>query len=270
MIKVDKTALSCVEIQLQAAAELRDAVNAISFSKPVDCVYNPLNYAWDAFAAYVKRFGAGPKRAVFLGMNPGPWGMAQTGVPFGEVSAVRDWMGLDVPVGRPETEHPAYPVRGLDCPRSEVSGKRLWGLFSFRFGSAGNFFTEYFVINYCPLLFIARPRRDKEGNPVGQGYNLTPDHLKGKDREPLYDACDQHLWTVVRALNPRWLIGIGSFAANRAQDVFGESGLKILKILHPSPASPLSNKDWPGTVTRQLVETGVWNMKGINDVEVLK
>ena len=258
MTETNISALSCVETQLQAAGELRDAVDALSFSKPVSHVYNPLDYAWDAFAAYVTQFGAGPKRAVFLGMNPGPWGMAQTGVPFGEVEAVRDWMGLNVPVGHPENEHPAYPVRGLDCPRSEVSGKRLWGLFKFRFGRAENFFAEYFVINYCPLLFIAHPRKNKEGVPVGQGHNLTPDQLKGKDREPLYDACDRHLWTVVRALNPRWLIGIGAFAATRAQDVFGDSGIKVIKILHPSPASPLSNKDWPGTVTRQLADAGVW------------
>ncbi len=110
MEKSNKTALSCVEVQLQAARELRDAVDVLSFSKPVSHVYNPLDYAWDAFAAYVKRFGAGPKRAVFLGMNSGPWGMAQTGVPFGEVEAVRDWMGLNIPVDRPENEHPALSL----------------------------------------------------------------------------------------------------------------------------------------------------------------
>ena len=251
-------ASACIDTQLQAAAELRDAVDAMAFSTPLACVYNPLDYAWDAFAAYVERFGEGPKRAVFLGMNPGPWGMAQTGVPFGEVAAVRDWMKLNVPTGRPENEHPAYPVRGLDCPRSEVSGKRLWALFSFRFGSAENFFKEYFVINYCPLLFIAKPRRDKQGNPIGREHNLTPDGLKGRDREALYDACDRHLWAAVRALNPRWLVGIGTFAASRAKDVFGETDVKVIKILHPSPASPLSNKDWPGIVTRQLDDAGVW------------
>ena len=37
----------------------------------------------------------GRKEAVFLGMNPGLWGMAQTGVPFGTVSLVRDWMGIE-------------------------------------------------------------------------------------------------------------------------------------------------------------------------------
>ena len=35
------------------------------------------------------------KRVVFLGMNPGPFGMAQVGVPFGEVAAVRDWLRID-------------------------------------------------------------------------------------------------------------------------------------------------------------------------------
>ena len=184
--------------------------------------------------------------AIFLGMNPGPWGMSQTGVPFGEVTSVKEWMGLNVPVGHPENEHPAYPVTGPDCPRSEVSGKRLWGLMKSRFGSADSFFEKYFVVNYCPLLFI------------GQGHNITPDKIKSADRKPLYEACDRHLRAVTDALKPLWVIGIGGFAEARAREAFKGTSVKIAKILHPSPASPLSNKDWPGTVTRQLTEQGIW------------
>ena len=230
------------------------------FARPVTHVYNPLRYAWDAFAAYVERFGAGPKRVIFLGMNPGPWGMAQTGVPFGEVAAVRGWMGLNVPTGRPEDEHPDYPVEGVDCPRSEVSGRRLWGLFRSRFGDAVSFFAEHFVVNYCPLLFIAssprKSRRNGENGPEG-GRNLTPDRLPAGEREPLHAACDRHLRAVVDALRPEWLVGVGAFAEARAKAALGGAA-KVVKILHPSPASPLSNRDWPGTVTRQLVEAGVW------------
>src|SRR4051812_29858374 len=113
---------------LRAAATLRDSVGSLKFSAPVTHVYNPLDYAWLAHEQYVKRFATAPKRIVFLGMNPGPFGMAQTGVPFGEIKAVRDWMGLRVEVRRPALEHPKRPVLGFDCPRCEVSGQRLWGL----------------------------------------------------------------------------------------------------------------------------------------------
>ena len=247
-----------VQAQLAAAAELRDGVEAMTFAPPVSVVYNPLSYAWDAFAAYVTRFGRGPVKALFLGMNPGPWGMTQTGVPFGEVAAVRDWMKLDAPLnGHPAHEHPAYPVRGPDCGRNEVSGRRLWGLFASRFGSPEAFFADHFVVNYCPLLFIASsPRKNgKEG-----GRNLTPDHLPTEERRQLYEACDAHLRAVVRALSPRWVVGVGTFAEARAREALSGAagGATILRILHPSPASPASNRDWAGTATRQLVEAGVW------------
>ena len=241
--------------QLDAAAELRDAVDAMSFGPPVTAVYNPLRYAWDAFAAYVERFGAGPKRTLFLGMTPGPWGMAQTGVPFGETAAVRGWMGLDVPVGRPAREHPAYPVRGMDCPRSEVSGRRLWGLFASRFGDAGAFFADHFAVNYCPLLFIASSRR-RDGSEGAR--NLTPDHLRAEERETLYAACSRHLRAVANALRPEWVVGVGAFAEARAREALDGTGVTVVRILHPSPASPASNRDWAGTAVRQLVGAGVW------------
>src|SRR4029079_1630247 len=97
---------------------------------------------------YLQKFGTGTKRVVFLGMNPGPYGMAQTGVPFGEIAAVRDWLGIECKVQRPEAEHTKRPVSGLDCARSEVSGQRLWGLFAENFGNPLNFFRDHIVMNY--------------------------------------------------------------------------------------------------------------------------
>ncbi len=63
-------------------------------------------------------------------MNPGPWGMVQSGVPFGEVAAVRDWMKIKSSAKQPKSVHPKRPIEGLSCKRSEVSGRRLWGLFA--------------------------------------------------------------------------------------------------------------------------------------------
>ena len=58
-------------------------------------------------------------------MNPGPWGMVQTGVPFGEVSLVREWLGIDATIRRPKVLHPDRPVEGFLCQRREVSGSRF-------------------------------------------------------------------------------------------------------------------------------------------------
>lgn len=242
------TSASITTGQLIAAArELSAQVGRLRFKPPVAYVYNPLDYSWPAQEKYLRRFGIGRKRVVFLGMNPGPFGMSQTGVPFGEITAVRDWMGICAPVGKPAKEHPKRPVQGFDCPRSEVSGRRLWGLFKERFGSAERFFEEHFVSNYCPLAFLSTT-----------GSNITPDKLPATEREKLFQVCDEHLRRTLEILKPDWLIGIGDFSAKRGRLVVGQAKIQASQILHPSPASPAANRGWPQIVTRQLIEAGVW------------
>ncbi|MBU6399576.1 MAG: single-stranded DNA-binding protein [Verrucomicrobia bacterium] len=235
---------------VELARELGATVAPLGFEAPVAHVYNPLSYAWPVHEAYLRRYGRGPKRVVFLGMNPGPFGMAQTGVPFGEIAVVRDWLRLSGPIGRPAREHPKRPVLGFACHRSEVSGRRLWGLFAERFGRPETFFAHHFVVNYCPLVFFGET-----------GRNLTPDKLRAAEAAVLFAACDRHLRLVVAALRPEWVIGIGEFAEKRARRVLDRAGVKIGRILHPSPASPAANRDWPGKAAVELEQQGVWDSK---------
>jgi single-strand selective monofunctional uracil DNA glycosylase len=235
-------------LQLIAAArKLAGQIDRLKFKPPVTHVYNPLDYAWPAHEIYLRKFGNGRKRIVFLGMNPGPFGMVQTGIPFGEIAAVRDWLGIHAKIKKPKMEHPKRPVSGFDCLRSEVSGRRLWNLFADRFGEAENFFAEHFVVNYCPLAFCG-----------GTGCNLTPDKLRKGDCEKLFRFCDAHLHRVLEILQPEWLVGIGGFAAGRGKIVAGDLKIKTGQILHPSPASPAANRGWAKAATRQLIESGVW------------
>ena len=234
---------------VSAARTLRETLRPLRFAAPVEYVYQPLDYAWTPHETYLRRFGGSRKKVVLVGMNPGPFGMTQTGVPFGEIAAVRDWMGICEPVGKPEREHPKRPVVGFDCPNSEVSGRRLWGLFAQRFGKAEAFFKEHFVANYCPLVFIE-----------ASGRNFTPDKLPAAETVALEKACDAHLRAVIAALEPEWVIGVGAFAeerAVRAKEAMGGS-FKTGRVLHPSPASPAANRDWAGAATKQLVKLGVW------------
>jgi single-strand selective monofunctional uracil DNA glycosylase len=236
---------------IAAARRLRDDVDRLKFAAPVTHVYNPLRYAWRAHEIYLRRYGNNPKRVLFLGMNPGPFGMAQTGVPFGQVAAVRDWLGIETKIDRAPHEHPKRPITGFNCHRSEVSGERLWGLFAKRFGTADKFFRDHLVVNYCPLAFLEE-----------SGRNRTPDKLPPRERAALYAVCDEHLREIVRILEPQWLIGVGDFAMKRAAASFAQENppvrLALGQILHPSPACPASNKDWAGTVTAQLCNLGVW------------
>lgn len=232
---------------LRSAETLCAALRGLRFGPPVTHVYNPLEYARAPHEAYVKRFAATTKRALFMGMNPGPFGMTQTGVPFGEVAAVRDWMGIEEPVERPENEHPARPVEGFACRRSEVSGRRLWGWARDTFGTAEAFFKEHFVLNYCPLVFLEE-----------SGRNHTPDKLPAREWLTAQEACDAHLRRAIDALKPEFLIGVGAWAESRLKDVAGDlKGVKILRVLHPSPASPAANRGWAEAVTKTLREAGV-------------
>lgn len=228
------------------ADQLAAALASLRFGPPVSCVYNPLAYARRPYLLYGERYGRGPKEAVFLGMNPGPFGMAQTGVPFGEVEAVRGWLGIEAPVERPAREHPKRPVEGFACRRSEVSGRRLWGWARSRFGTPEAFFRRFFVANYCPLLFLE-----------ASGRNRTPDKLPAAESGPLFEACDRALRATVELLGPRLVVGVGAFAEARARAALAGAGVAVGRITHPSPANPAANRGWESLVERELEALGI-------------
>ena len=239
---------------IKHASRLREGVGALEFAPPVAWIYNPLDYAWDAHKLYLERYARESCQVVFLGMNPGPFGMAQTGVPFGEIAAVRDWLGIDVPIRSPESFHPKRPIEGFQCQKSEVSGRRLWGLFAERYPSPDPFFTKHFVANYCPLVFM------DEG-----GRNVTPDKINKENAARLEEVCDEHLAALLKSLAPEFAVGVGAYAENclkRVAKKHSDLQIKISKILHPSPASPAANRDWAGQATSQLVASKIWRQRG--------
>ncbi len=234
---------------IQATRELNEKLAPLSFSAPAACTYNPLEYASESYFQYLRTFARSPKKVLFLGMNPGPFGMTQTGIPFGEVAAVRDWIGIAAPVGKPAREHPKRPVQGFDCPRSEVSGRRLWGLFAECFGTAEHFFADHFVANYCPLVWMSET-----------GANLTPDKLPARDLQPVEEACLAYLVETIRLLEPQILVGVGGYARKKLEQaalLLPDKTFAIGTLLHPSPASPLSNRSWPELPKQQLRDLGI-------------
>lgn len=241
---------------MSASDALCESLESIQFDAPVANVYNPLRYARQMHQAYLERVEDSKIRVVFLGMNPGPWGMAQTGIPFGEIDAVRSFLKIDRPIGVPAIQHPKRLVEGLSCERSEVSGRRLWGLMKDRFKTAKRFFSQHFVLNYCPLVFME-----------STGRNRTPDKLPPNEREPMGIACDQHLAVFLKELQPKFVVGVGVYAENCLKRVCEsmknenenfDPSIQISRILHPSPASPAANKDWSGSAIKSMVENKVW------------
>lgn len=233
--------MSLVEVTRDAVDELQ----RLRFGPPVACVYNPLDYAFALHRQWLERYGRGTKEVLLVGMNPGPFGMVQTGVPFGEVEAVRSWLGLRGDVKQPAVVHAKRPVEGLACRRSEVSGRRLWSWAAQRFVTPQRFCRRFFVTNYCPLAFVA-----------ASGANLTPDKLPKAETAPLFRICDRLLQRVVAQLQPQWVVGVGAFAEQRARAVLG-TGVRIGRIPHPSPASPAANLGWEKLADEAFAALGI-------------
>jgi single-strand selective monofunctional uracil DNA glycosylase len=226
--------------------DLLEDLRPLRFGPPVTHLYNPLEYARKPYEQYLNRYARSPKEVVILGMNPGPWGMAQTGVPFGEVTAVKKWLGIEAPVETPADMHPKRPIQGFSCLRSEVSGRRLWGWARNTFRTPERFFARFFVANYCPLVFMEE-----------SGRNRTPDNIRAAEREPLLAVCDFALKRTIQWLKPTFVVGVGNFAEKRARDALSELEVTIGRITHPSPANPRANRDWESLVTRELRGLGI-------------
>ncbi|KAL7408531.1 hypothetical protein ABVT39_025080 [Epinephelus coioides] len=233
---------------LQVELELNAHLRRLTFSEPVQYIYNPLEYAWDTHRCFVEKYCQGGQKILFLGMNPGPFGMAQTGVPFGEIKSVVDWLRITGDVGHPEVEHPKRRIRGLACTQSEVSGARFWGFFRKLCGEPALFFQHCFVHNLCPLMFMA-----------ASGKNLTPPELPAGEREVLLALCDIALCQAVEVLGISMVIGVGKVAEQRARRALSAADVKVRVegIMHPSPRNPLANKGWEDVARAKLAELGV-------------
>lgn len=228
---------------IRIARALSRELSALHPPASLAFTYDPVEYAWSVHRAYCLMARPRP-RALFVGMNPGPFGMVQTGVPFGEVAAVQGFLGIDGRFAPPERQHPRRPIEGFDCRRSEVSGRRFWGLMRDAFGTRTRFFRSAFVWNWCPLAFLS-----------ASGANVTPDKLPSSVRVPIEAACDRALVRVVRALEPGIVIGVGGFARDRAVAAL-PTRVAVHTVLHPSPASPAANRGWERQARDQLMACG--------------
>ncbi len=234
---------------IERTKQFSTQLESLNFS--LDCyIYNPLQYAWAMHEAYLRRFVSQKTRTLLLGMNPGPFGMAQTGIPFGEVAAVRDYLRIEEPIKTPISSHPKRPILGLQTTRSEVSGKRLWALIAEHYSSSEAMVGELAVINYCPLVFVDR-------GPTGK--NITPDKLVKVERLALEAVCDGYLGDVLAMVQPQYIVGVGKYAYQRATAAATRiEGVRIGEVLHPSPASPAANRGWASQARQQLTALGVW------------
>jgi len=206
-----------------------------------------------SFEDYVGKYARSSCEVLLLGMNPGPFGMVQTGIPFGDTDTVNSWLRVKAwsqsDAGSLPEQHPKRPILGSRCEVIERSGQRLWSLARNRWDKPEGFFQRFFVYNYCPVAFV----RDSPG-----GSNLTPDKLRTGELQPLQTACDEALREVIEALGPEIVVGVGKYAEGCARRC-APPGVRTGCILHPSPASPAGNGAgrWEELAAQQLAALGV-------------
>lgn len=240
--------MSIQEQVIERTKQLSNDVNTLKFSFD-GYVYNPLDYAWEAHKQYLTKYVNNTVDIIFLGMNPGPFGMMQNGVPFGEVNAVKNYLKIDAKIEKPKLEHPSRPVLGMDIQRSEISGKRFWGLIESRYSDPYKFFKNHAVFNYCPLGFLLNTKTAK---------NETPDHLEKCERVALEKICDAYLKDMVELLQPKALIGVGKYAQQKFESVVDKDKYLISSIIHPSPGNPQANNGWTEKTVQKMQELGLW------------
>ncbi|KAI4467078.1 single-strand selective monofunctional uracil dna glycosylase [Holotrichia oblita] len=230
---------------LKHANGLNEKLRNLSFNKPVEYIYNPVEYAFDMYEAFIRKFCNEEKKILLLGMNPGPWGMAQTGIPFGEIKMVKEWYRIEAKINKPAIECPDRPIMGLNCHRSEISGKRLYEFFKKVSDTPENFFKNTYLYNYCPLAFMMKQN----------GKNITPAQLKGSVKKELEEHCNDTLLQVLSTLNTEIIIALGKYVKDQAESILRAHNIdhiQVIYLLHPSPQIP-GNQNW-GTKAQKVLE----------------
>lgn len=208
-------------------------------------VYNPLNYASLLHNQFLNR-NTNTIDNLFMGMNPGPFGMAQNGVPFGATSKVKDFLKINGSVDLVLDAHPKLPIVGLEMKREEESGKRFWSVMEEIYGNCEEFFKHSFATNYCPLAFIDKGSTAK---------NITPDKLSKQDQKKIELVCDEFLEKQINILKPKRIIAIGRYSEKMA--LKNKDKIEVLYLFHPSPANPKGFSYWKEGKAKEDIEKWV-------------
>ncbi|XP_022186401.2 single-strand selective monofunctional uracil DNA glycosylase isoform X2 [Nilaparvata lugens] len=240
-----------LRLENELVNRLTDFNTTLLLRSTVEYIYNPLEYAYDVHKNFVHKYCSSSKKILFLGMNPGPWGMMQTGVPFGDVISVKKWLKITGVIRKPLKEHRLRPVSGFDCKRIEVSGKRFWAFAQqLSHGNPALFFSNCFVHNYFPLVLMTE-----------SGKNVTPADLKPAEKKELESVCDESLCSVIDLLQIEVIIAIGRYTEKRVNAALKKTpkNVHVVYIMHPSPRNPKSNQEWMPNVINCLSENGLLN-----------
>jgi single-strand selective monofunctional uracil DNA glycosylase len=211
-------------------------------------IWNPGLYAASWHALFRKEYPASAGCILVFGLNPGPYGMAQTGIPFTDLKRLREHL----PRLAKGLERRGCSLAGVGlAPRSlrpylsrtfESSAVRVYRFLSRGWGSAEDGWRSVVVANPCSLLFMD-----------AAGENRTPADLVGAvsrrtgslvAARRLRERCNAlrrlAAREAVRVLSPRGVVLLGKDAQRAMQTgiapLLGPDS--ILGWEHPARAVP--------------------------------
>ena len=211
--------LAIIELYKSLNIELDE----LKFFPPCFYVYNPLSYCFESFKIYFEYLNTEEEINLFFGINPGPFGMAQTGIPFGDKETVKNYLKIEpkIDIDKIPKQHPKKQILGLEVKRVEKSGRIFWGVIKEFYPEKYDFFKSNFVLNFCPLCFLDE-----------QGRNITPKVLRKEDQIALYKILEIFMLKLFKLIKIKKLIAIGDETFSYLNAL--NTKLKIQTIIHPA------------------------------------
>ncbi|XP_073819638.1 uncharacterized protein isoform X2 [Musca autumnalis] len=171
-------------------------------------IYNPLDYdAAKIHKDYLKRYLKGPKRVLFVTMNPASHGELQTGIPFGHMPTIREYMKLKSTIIDSPVPHPSEDEEQERENNSIYFWQMIREIFYSQNFFLSKFFQQRFVHSFCPLAFID-----------GEKQFVTLENLPDKTyRKEVTKACVHILEKQLKLLQPDMVIVMGGYVHGNMQ-----------------------------------------------------
>ena len=206
-------------------------------------VWNPQLYGLPLYRRFATEHLPTSRGAIVaLGLNPGKYGMSQTGIPFTDVTrAARVGIAIEPPGLAPASLRPF-----LKSYRVERSSASVYNLLDALWGGPAEGWRRLWAVAPCGLLFLEP-----------DGTNVTPADARLARRDDVRELRLRVIRESVEAARPRGVLLLGQDVARVAADALGD--VETLVVDHPVARGPgRRGPAWWAGVVAQAVRARGW------------
>jgi len=208
-------------------------------------VWNPALYALDIYQEYLTKFPPEPGAILALGLNPGPYGMAQTGIPFTDCRTASGALGMEMTIPGKAPDDLISRLKKANGKWRGTYERSSLGMYRFLILAWGDIKTAYrnwFVGNPCPLLFLDPER-----------WNVTPADPRLRRMKEVGELRQRAVIGFSEILNPRGIVCFGKDVAKAVGEVaIRQVGPdRVVFYEHPARAVP---EKWAAGLLQELTQ----------------